>query len=114
MPADLTGDVLTEAESGCSQAINVDVLGSDVNSEAADNDGAQLGGGGILRGTAKADGTGSNSRHEFFQRVISFFIKNFGIPQRRSFRLDYTTGAYEKINYCFISHAKLGTFPAFC
>ena len=75
--ADLTGDVLTEA--GGQDAAEhqlIDVLGSDVGTLEGflDNDGAQLGGGGILQGTAKGADRGTAAIHniEFFHGISPF------------------------------------------
>ena len=63
-----------------------------------DNDGAQLGGGGILQGTAKGADRGTAAIHdiEFFHGISPFFIKILVFRRGNHFRLDYTTGVYEK------------------
>ena len=76
-PADLTGDVLTET--GGQDAAEhqlIDIFGSDVRALEGflDNDGAQLGGGGILQGTAKGADRGTAAIHdiEFFHGISPF------------------------------------------
>ena len=75
--ADLAGDIL--AETGGQDAAEhhfINVLGSDVRALEGflDNDGAQLGGGGILQGTAKGADRGTAAIHniEFFHGISPF------------------------------------------